>query len=64
MQARVYNPTDQSITVKTQLLTTFTNDSGQIAYTQTAKRYDASLKYRLINCDFGSCSDKSRSRQK
>ncbi|WP_163627107.1 DUF916 and DUF3324 domain-containing protein [Lactiplantibacillus plantarum] len=47
IQARVYNPTDQSITVKTQLLTTFTNDSGQIAYTQTAKRYDASLKYRF-----------------
>lgn len=37
IQARVYNPTDQSITVKTQLLTTFTNDSGQIAYSQTIR---------------------------
>lgn len=47
IQARIYNPTDKEITVKTRLLTTFTNDSGQIAYTQTAKRYDPSLKYRF-----------------
>lgn len=47
ISARVYNATDKQITVKTKLLTTFTNDSGQIAYTQTAKKYDQSLKYRF-----------------
>ncbi|VDG25556.1 DUF916 and DUF3324 domain-containing protein [Lactiplantibacillus mudanjiangensis] len=47
IRARVYNATNQKITVKTKLLTTFTNDSGQIAYTQMAKTFDPSLQYRF-----------------
>jgi len=47
ISARIYNATEKSIKVKTKLLTTFTNDSGQIAYTQTAKTYDQSLKYQF-----------------
>lgn len=47
IRARVYNATNQEITVKTRLFTTFTNDSGQIAYTQMAKTFDPSLQYRF-----------------
>lgn len=44
--AKIYNATDKNIKVKSQIFTTFTNNNGQIAYTNQAKTYDKSLKYK------------------
>ncbi|WP_214463656.1 DUF916 and DUF3324 domain-containing protein [Levilactobacillus brevis] len=47
IQARIRNATAKQITVKSKFFTTFTNNSGQIAYTQAAKKDDTSLQNKI-----------------
>lgn len=49
ISARVYNSKNKTMTVNTKILTTFTNNNGEIEYTSSLKKgqkYDKSLKYK------------------
>lgn len=47
IQARIYNAEDEPITINSQMLTTFTNEHGQIAYTAIPEAFDSSLNYKI-----------------
>lgn len=44
ISARIYNASNKTIKVKSNIFTTFTNDNGQIGYTNQPKTFDKSLQ--------------------
>lgn len=47
ISARIFNATKKKVVVSSDIFTTYTNDNGQIEYTNEAKSYDKSLKNKV-----------------
>lgn len=47
LQVRIYNVTNQDITVETAIHTAWTNTTGAIDYVKPAKSYDSTLRYKM-----------------
>ncbi|MBP1046979.1 DUF916 and DUF3324 domain-containing protein [Enterococcus sp. BWM-S5] len=47
IEARIINTSSETITVKSELFTAYTNENGEISYTSQAEEYDRSLQYKF-----------------
>lgn len=47
LQVKIYNTTNEDITVKTAIHTAWTSSAGAIDYVNPAKSYDSSLRYKM-----------------